>query len=154
MFGVLFYGSRIGNAAFWVDEFVGTQVFAAFFALIAVGTVIPAIGAGAHDKTIGQENLLFLVKKLRAFAANQVKRIADRLVVEVHKELLRGLVMDRVGCAGIDVKGHIEFLKGILDHCMVLVYNGFGGGAFIQCFHRNGCSMFIGTADIHDVFAA
>ena len=61
MFGFFLDGRVAADGALGIEQFVGAERGAAFLALVAVGSLRAAFGAGAGNVAIGQELLVFLV---------------------------------------------------------------------------------------------
>ena len=69
-----------------IDQLVGREGRTALFALIAVGTVVAALGAGSDDVAVGQEGLGLLVVILHRGLFDELA-----IVIELAEEVRSGL---------------------------------------------------------------
>src|SRR5690606_23936306 len=115
---------------------------AAFFALVAIRAVIVTNGAFAHNVAVGQKLLGGFVKVL--FGGYFIK-IA--FVVHGPEKLLRGLVVDGTGGAGVDIEGDPEILKRAFDDGVVFVYHFLGSNALFFGFDGDGHPVLVRSAD-------
>ena len=116
MAGLPHHGHRAGDRAPGVYQVGGRQRTAALLALVAVGTVVLAVGAGPHDVAVGQELSGLLVVILHGGLLRE-----DALVVERAEEIGGRPVVHGRGGARIDVERHAQPFERLLDDIVVFV---------------------------------
>ena len=72
MLGGLQYGRTAAKGRAWIDQFIGAEGAATFFALIAISIGIVAFGATANNVTVGQKLLRFGIPILFRFPLNKL----------------------------------------------------------------------------------
>ena len=148
VFGLALDGHRTRHGAVGVDQLVGRKGRSALLALVAVGAVVAALGAGAHDVTVGKERLRLLVVILHRGLLDELA-----LIVKLAEE-----VRSRPGVGGrrgarIDVERHAEPLERAFDQFVVAVYDLLGRDALLAGLDRDGHAVLVGSADRDHVAA-
>ena len=69
--GLLFYGFRTAELALRVDELFRAEGGAAVFALVAVGPLMPALGAGPDNIAVSEEGPCFGIVELFALPGDE-----------------------------------------------------------------------------------
>ena len=117
---------------------------AAFLTLVAIGSLVVAVGTFARDVAVGQELSRLLVVELPRRFLHQFS-----LVVEFAEEVGRKLVM-RLRCgARIDIEGDTKVFKRGLDHLVIAVDNILRCDALFPGPDGDGHSVFVAAADEH-----
>ena len=140
-------GARDGAVGF--DELVGRERRAALLALVAVGAVVAALGAGADDVAVGKEGAGLLVVVLHRALLDELA-----LVVELAEELRSGLGVGGRRGARVDVERHAEALERTLDEFVVAVDNLLRGDALLAGLDGDGHAVLVGAANRDDVAVA
>src|SRR5699024_458938 len=115
--GFAHYWHSAAQGTFRVDEVCGVEGGAAALALVAVGILVAALGAGAYNVAVGQELLRLLVVVL---LRGLLYKLA--IFVELFKEARSGVGMRLGRGAAVDIERDVEILEGVLDDRVVLVY--------------------------------
>ena len=142
------HGHRSRHGAVRVDQFVGRERRAALLALVSVGAVVAALGAGAHDVAVGEERLRLLVVILHRSLLDELA-----LVIELAEEGRGGRGVRRRRGARIDVERHAEPLERALDELVVAIDDLLGRDALLAGLDGDGHAVFVGAADRDDVAA-
>ena len=140
------YGTRYG--AVRVDQFVRRKGRSAFFALVAVGAVVAAAGAGAHDIAVGEERLGLLVVVLLRGPLDEFA-----FVVELAEELRRCRGVGLRRGARVDVERHAEALERTLDEAVVAIDDLLRGNTLLAGLDRDGHAVLVAAADRDHVAA-
>ena len=139
-------GHRTRDGAVRLDQFVGRERRSALLALVAIGTVIPALRARTDNIAVGQERFGLLVVILH-------RGLLDKLavVVELAEEIRCGLGVDGRRGARIDVERHAQTLERPFDQLVVAIDDLLGRNALLAGLDGDGHTVFIGAADRNDV---
>ena len=146
MFRFAFHGHGTRNGAVRLDQFVGREGRTAHFALVAVGAVVAAFGAGSHDVTVGKEGPSLLVVILH-------RRFFDEFafVVEFAEEFGSRFRMNRRRSSRIDVERNAQPFERILDQFVVTIDDLLRRNALLTGFDGDGHAVFVASADPDDV---
>ena len=110
--------------------------------MVAIGTLVVAIGTFSCHVTVGKELLGLLVVKLGSSLLRQFS-----LVIEFAKPFGSKFMMDVGGGAAIDVKGDTELLERVLNHLVITIHHVLWGDALLAGSHRDGHTVLIASAD-------
>ena len=146
--GVLEDGFGAAEGGLGVDEVGGVEAGAAGFALVAIGVLVAAAGAGAGDVAVGQELASLLVVVLLRHFLDEFA-----LVVELLEVGGCGLVVEGAGGAAVDVEGDAQFGEGLLDDFVVAVDDVLRCYAFAAGLDSDGHAVFVAAADKHHLLA-
>ena len=140
--------NRTGDRAARVDQVGGVQRAAALLALVAVGAIVAAVGAGPDDVAVGQKLSGLLVVILH-------RRLLGELALVVQRaEKVRGrLVMHGRRGARVDVERYAEPFERVLDDIMVFVDDILRSDPFLTGLDRDRNAVFVRPADRDDVLA-
>ena len=134
------YGTRYG--AVRVDQFVRRKGRSAFFALVAVGAVVAAAGAGAHDIAVGEERLGFLVVVLLRGPLDEFA-----FVVELAEELRRCRGVGLRRGARVDVERHAEPFERRFNQLVIAIDDLLGRDALFAGLDGDGHAVLVAAAD-------
>ena len=149
MLGLLL--DRLGSAqlGFRIDQFLRAQRASAFLALVAVGSRIAALRAGADDIAVGQEGLRLRIVILLAFLGDELV-----VIIELAEELRGILVVDLGSGPGIYVEVDAKLHEGVLDDPVVLVHDVLWRHTLGAGLYGDRNPVFVRPADEQHVFAA
>ena len=147
--GLLLYGFRSAQLGMRIDEFLGAEGGAAFLALVPVGILVAALGAGANNVSVGEEGLGFGVIVLLALLGYELA-----LVVELAEELggILGVYLGR--SASVDVEIDSESLETVGYDLMVLVYYILGSAALLAGLDGDRHAVLVAAAHIQHILSA
>ena len=97
--GLLQYGCRAADGRLGVDELRGREVASALLALVAIGTLVVAVGALACHVAVCQELLGLLIVQLFGCLFHQLA-----FIVELAEPLGGKLMMHVRGGAAVDIE--------------------------------------------------
>ena len=132
-----------------VDQLVGAEGAAAFLALVSVGPLIAALGAGSHNIAVSQKLLCLLVVVLLTLLFDELA-----VLIELTEELRGRLVMGLGRGSGIDVETDTELSEGLLYQLMVFVHDILGRAALLAGLNGDGHPVLIRAAHEKHVPAA
>ena len=149
MLGFLHYGLATANHRFGVDQVGRVERRTALFALVAVGTVVAAVGAGAHDVAVGQKLLGLLVVVL-------LRGLLDKLtaLVQLLEELRSGCVVGWGGGTREDIERNAQSLERVANNLVVLIHDILWGYPLLLSLYGDRYPVLVGTAYVNHVFAA
>ena len=135
--------SRLG-----IDKVCSIQRGAAGFALVAIGMLVAAVGAGARDVAVGKELMCLLVVILH-------RRLLDKLacVIQLLEVFRRRFVVLLARGAAIDVERDAELSKRVLDNLVVSVHNILRGDTLLASLDGDGYTMLVAASDEHHILA-
>ena len=110
---------------------------------------VATVGAGAGDIAVGEKLSGLLVVILLALLFDE-----DALVIERAEEVGGHAMVHLGGGAGVDVKRDAEALEGVLDKCVVAVYDVLRGDTFLLGAEGDGHAVLIRPTDEEDVASA
>ena len=143
-----FHGHRTRHGAVGVDQFIGREGRTALLALVAVGTVVAALGTRTDDVTVGQKSLRLLVVILHRGLFDELP-----LVIELPEKGRSGLGMRLGRGSRIDVERHSQPLERLFDQRVVTVHDLLGRHTLLAGFDGDGHAVFIRSADRDHVAA-
>ena len=148
MLGFFLDRRAAADSALRVNQFVRAQCRTAFLALIPVSAFAMAMGASPCDVAVGQELMLFRIVILH-------RRLLDEtafVVKFLEKSRCRGL-MHLAGSPRINIERNAEFLKRVLDQCMIMVHNGLRRGMLFEGLDGDRHAVFVRTANENHILA-
>ncbi len=137
---------RVAEGGAGVDELVGTEGTAATLALIAVGAVVPALGAGADDVAVGQEYLFDFIEILLGLPFFE-----QPFIIHLLKERRGRFVVDLAGGTGKYIERNAHRREAVADDGVVFVDDVLRAHILLHGLDGDGYSMLIGPADEFDV---
>ena len=146
--GLAHHGFGSADGGVRVDEFHRREIAAALLALVAVGVGVAAVGALAHDVSVGKELVGFLVVILFRFLLDEFA-----IVVKFAEEVGGKFVVYFGGGTAVDVEGDAKLLKRVLDEFVVAVADILWRTAFLLGTYGDGHAVLIATADEDHVLA-
>mgnify|MGYP007068610274 CR=1 FL=1 len=69
------------------------------------------------------------------------------------KEFRSGLMVDGIGCAGVNVERNTKVFERLFDDAMIFIHYLLWGNAFFSGLDGDGHPMFVGTSDKYDFLA-
>ena len=146
--GLLQHGLGAAEGALGVDEVGGVEAGAAGFALVAIGVLVAAVGAGAGDVAVGQELLGLLVVVLLRHFLDELALLVEFLEVGGG-----GLVVLLAGGAAVDVERDAQFGEAVLDNLVVAVDDVLRRDALLAGLDGDGHAVLVAAADEHHLLA-
>ena len=136
--GLLQHGCRTTDGRLRVNQLRGAQVTSALLALVAVGSLVVAVGALARHIAVGQKLLGLLVIQLCRRLFHQFA-----LVVELAEPLGGKLMMRLRSGAAVDVERDAELLERVLNHFMIAVHHVLRRDALLAGTHGDGHAVLV-----------
>ena len=147
--GLLLDGGRAAQLGVGIDKFLGAEGGAALLALVAVGVLVAALGASAHDVAVCKEGLGFGVVVLLALLGHELT-----FVVELTEELRCVLSMDGRRSAPVNVEVDSQRLETVAYYLMVFVHYVLRTASLLPRLYGDGHSVLIAPAHIQHILAA
>ena len=149
MGGLFLYRLRTAQFGMRVDELFRAEGGSAFFALVAVGILIAAFGAGAHYITVGEEGLRLRVVVLFAFLRDELA-----IIVEFTEKLRGILLVNLRRSAAVDIEIDAQGLETVGDYLVVFVHDVLGTAALLACLDGDGHAVLVAAAHIQHLLSA
>ena len=99
-----------------VDEFHGTEVATALLTLVAIGVLVVAMRAFAHDISVGKELMGLFVVILFGLFFDEFS-----VIIELLKEVAGQLVVCFAGRTAVDIEADTKLFERVFDELMVAV---------------------------------
>ena len=147
--GLAHHGLRARNGTLGVDQVGRIERRAALLALVAIGAVVAALGAGTGDVTVSEEGLSLLVVVLLRSSLRELT-----LIVQCAEELRRCLSVGGRGCTRVDVERHTQTLERRFDYVVILIDDVLRRNALFSRLDCDGHTVLIATADRDHILAA
>ena len=149
MFRLAFHRYRPRHSAVRVDQFLGRECGAALLALVAVGAVIAALGAGADNIAIGKESLGLFVIVLHRGLLDKLT-----LIIELAEEVRSRRGMRRRRGTRINIERHAQPFERILNDVMITIDDFLRRNALLAGLDRDRHAMFVRSADRNHIAAS
>ena len=118
------------------------------FALVAIGMLIAAMGAGAGDVAVGKELLSLLVIVLHRYLLDELA-----LVIEFLEKGRSSLMVFRAGSAAVDVERDAQLGKRVLDNLVVTIHDVLWSNTLFAGFDGDRHAVLVTAANEHHLFA-
>ena len=132
-----------------IDEFLGAEGGAALLALVAVGILVAALGAGAHYVAVCEEGLGLGVVVLLALLSYELA-----LVVELAEEFGCILLVYLRTCAAVDIEIDAQRLETVGDYLVVFVHYVLRAAALLAGLDGDGHAVLVASAHIQHILPA
>ena len=132
-----------------IDEFLGAEGGAALLALVTVGILIAALGAGAHYIAVREEGLGLGVVVLLALLSYELA-----LVVELAEEFGCILFVYLRTCAAVDIEIDAQRLETVGDYLVVFVYYVLRAASLLAGLDGYGHAVLVASAHIQHILPA
>ena len=142
-------GFRARHGTLGIDQIGRIERRAALLALVAIGAIVAALGAGTRDVAVGQEGLSLLVVVLLRSCFGKFT-----LVVQRAEEIRCGLGVGRRRGTRIDVERHTQTLERRFDYVMILIYNILGSYTLLTRLDGDGHTVLVATTNRDDISTA
>ena len=131
-----------------IDKVCSIQRGATGLALVAIGMLVAAMGAGAGNIAVGK-------KLMRLFVIVLHRGLLYKLALLIQLLEIRCccFVMLLTRGAAIDVERDTQFGKGVLDYLVVTIHNILRSDTLLAGFDGDGYTMLVATSDKHYVLA-
>ena len=140
--GLLHDGGGAAQGRLRIYEVGGVEGGAAGLALVAVGALVAAVGAGAGDVAVGQELPGFGVVELLGGFFYELS-----FFIQTLEEVGGGAAVCGGGGAPVDVEGNAELGERLLNDIMVPIHDVLWGDSLLAGLYGDGHAVLVAAAD-------